>query len=117
MDPEIMLFDEPTTGLDPVIGLSILELIHSCHSRLSFTGIIVTHEIPRVFGFVNRVAMLHEGVIRAEGSPEDFIGSSDPVVRAFLWEGLRYSSIGQYGKSGAQADLSDVSPVKGGGGK
>ena len=104
MDPEIMLFDEPTTGLDPVIGLSILELIHSCHKELSFTGIIVTHEIPRVFGFVDRVAMLHEGIIRAEGTPEDFIDSTDPVVRAFLWEGLKYSLDGQYGKPKAHSD-------------
>ena len=99
MDPEIMLFDEPTTGLDPVIGLSILQLIHSCHLRLSFTGIIVTHEIPRVFGFVNRVAMLHEGAIRVEGTPEEFITSSDPTVQSFLWEGYKYSSDEKFGRS------------------
>ena len=83
-DPEIMLFDEPTTGLDPVTGQSILKLIDSCHRRLSFTGIIVTHEIPKVFAIVDRVVMLHEGVVRAEGSPADFNGSRDPVIRAFL---------------------------------
>ncbi len=99
MDPEIMLFDEPTTGLDPVIGLSILQLIHSCHMRLSFTGIIVTHEIPRVFGFVNRVAMLHEGAIRVEGTPEEFITSSDPIVRTFLGEEYKYSSDEKFGRS------------------
>jgi len=83
-DPEIMLFDEPTTGLDPVTGQSILKLIDSCHRRLSFTGIIVTHEIPKVFAIVDRVVMLHEGRVRAEGTPADFSDSRDPVIQAFL---------------------------------
>ena len=86
-DPEIMLFDEPTTGLDPVIGLAILRLIDSCHGRLSFTGLIVTHEIPKVFSIVDRVAMLHKGTIWAEGSPQEFVSSKDPVVEEFLGEG------------------------------
>lgn len=88
MDPEIMLFDEPTTGLDPVIGLSILRLIDSCHRRLSFTGIIVTHQIPKVFSIVDRVAMLHNGTVWAEGSPDNFVSSKDPVVREFIGEGV-----------------------------
>ncbi len=83
-DPEIMLFDEPTTGLDPITGQSILNLIDSCHQRLSFTGIIVTHEIPKVFAIVDRVVMLHEGRVRAEGTPADFSESRDPVIQAFL---------------------------------
>ncbi|MBW2709364.1 MAG: ATP-binding cassette domain-containing protein [Deltaproteobacteria bacterium] len=83
-DPEIMLFDEPTTGLDPVTGQSILSLIDACHRRLSFTGIIVTHEIPKVFSIVDRVIMLHEGLVRADGTPADFNESRDPVIQAFL---------------------------------
>ncbi len=83
-DPEIMLFDEPTTGLDPVTGQSILKLIDACHQRLSFTGIIVTHEIPKVFAIVDRVVMLHEGLVRLEGTPSDFMESRDPLIRAFL---------------------------------
>ncbi|MBT3257462.1 MAG: ATP-binding cassette domain-containing protein [Deltaproteobacteria bacterium] len=83
-DPEIMLFDEPTTGLDPVTGQSILKLIDSCRRRLSFTGIIVTHEIPKVFAIVDRVVMLHEGVVCLEGAPSDFMESRDPVIQAFL---------------------------------
>ena len=83
-DPEIMLFDEPTTGLDPVTGQSILKLIDTCHRRLSFTGIIVTHEIPKVFAIVDRVIMLHQGLVRLEGTPSDFVKSHDPVIRAFL---------------------------------
>lgn len=84
MDPEIMLFDEPTTGLDPVIGGAILNLISECHKRLSFTGVIVTHAIPNVFDIVDRVAMIDEGVIRGEGTPEELMSSSDPVIRAFV---------------------------------
>jgi phospholipid/cholesterol/gamma-HCH transport system ATP-binding protein len=83
-DPEIMLFDEPTTGLDPVTGLSILNLIDACHKRLSFTGIIVTHEIPRVFDIVDRVAMLREGIVFSEGTPNAFMSSDDPVVKEFI---------------------------------
>jgi len=83
-DPEIMLFDEPTTGLDPIIGRAILTLIASCHRRLNFTGIIVTHQIPQVFEVVNRAAFLHEGRIRMAGSPEAMMTSEDPVVRQFI---------------------------------
>ena len=88
MDPEIMLFDEPTTGLDPVIGAAILNVIDSCHRRLSFTGIIVTHEIPKVFDIVDRVAMLHEGVIWAEGTPKELMSSGEPIVHAFVGESI-----------------------------
>ena len=83
-DPEIMLFDEPTTGLDPIIGRAILTLIASCHERLVFTGIIVTHQIPQVFEIVNRAAFLHEGKIRMVGTPEEMMASEDPVVRQFI---------------------------------
>ncbi len=83
-DPEIMLFDEPTTGLDPVTGLSILRLIDACRRRLSFTGIIVTHEIPRVFDFVDRVALIKDGVVYKEGGTREFLDSEDPLIKAFL---------------------------------
>ena len=90
MEPEIMLFDEPTTGLDPVTGHSILTLIDSCHKRLSFTGIIVTHEIPNVFSIVDRVAMLHEGKVLGEGTPPEFMSLENPTIREFVggygWE-------------------------------
>jgi len=88
-DPEIMLFDEPTTGLDPMTGQSIIELIDSCHQRLHFTGIIVTHEISRVSPIVDRIAMLHEGVIWAEGTPSEFFASQDPVARGFLGDAAK----------------------------
>jgi phospholipid/cholesterol/gamma-HCH transport system ATP-binding protein len=83
-EPEIMLFDEPTTGLDPITGRNILNLIDSCHRRLMFTGIIVTHEIPRVFEIVDKVAMLHGGGVAFYGTPEEILLSSDPVVQPFV---------------------------------
>ena len=82
--PEIMLFDEPTTGLDPIIGHEILNLIDDLHQRFQFTGVVVTHELEKVFKIANRVAMLHEGVIWAKGTPEEIISSEDPVVQQFI---------------------------------
>lgn len=83
-EPEIMLFDEPTTGLDPIIGHAILNLIDDLHKRMNFTGIIVTHEIERVFKIAQKAAMLHEGVINASGSPDEILNSDDPLVRQFI---------------------------------
>ena len=83
-NPEIMLFDEPTTGLDPVIGHTILDLIRSIHGNLGFTGIIVSHELSRVFQIVQKVAMLYEGRILIVGSPEEIFSSKDSIVQQFI---------------------------------
>ncbi|MFO7957768.1 MAG: ATP-binding cassette domain-containing protein [Candidatus Brocadiia bacterium] len=82
--PEIMLFDEPTTGLDPIIVHAIHELIESSYRRLGLTAIIVSHEIPNIFAIVDRVAMLHEGKVCFEGTPEEVMSCEDPVVRDFI---------------------------------
>ena len=82
--PEIMLFDEPTTGLDPLLGKSIHQLIRRMHDTFKFTGVIVSHDIPEVFGISDRVAMLADGVITEVGSTEEFIASKNLVVRQFL---------------------------------
>ncbi len=83
-NPEIMLFDEPTTGLDPIIACAILNLIESLHSHFRFTGILVTHEIPSVFRFVQKVAMLHEGKILMVQTPEEIQSSMDPILQQFI---------------------------------
>jgi phospholipid/cholesterol/gamma-HCH transport system ATP-binding protein len=83
-EPEIMLIDEPTTGLDPVTGQTILNLIDSCHQRLNFTGIIVTHEVPKIFEIVDKVAMLHDGKICFHGRPEEMMSCEDPAVKTFV---------------------------------
>lgn len=82
--PEIMFFDEPTGGLDPIIGHTIMNLIDTLHERFGFTGIIVTHEIPKVFEIVNKVAMIHKGTLIAEGRPEEIRFSQNPVVQQFI---------------------------------
>jgi len=102
-EPEIMLFDEPTTGLDPLTGQTILTLIDSCHRRLRFTGLIVTHEIPRIFEIVDRVAMLEEGLILFEGTPEEIMASTNPAVQEFLSGGMEGQ--GQGPDTACQADL------------
>ena len=82
--PEIMLFDEPTTGLDPLLGKSIHQLIRRMHDRFKFTGVIVSHDIPEVFRISDRIAMLADGKIEEVGSTEEMIASKNPVVRQFL---------------------------------
>ena len=84
MEPEIVLFDEPTTGLDPVLGKSIHELIRKMHATFGFTGVIVSHDIPEVFKISERVAMLANGVIVEVGATPEFLASKNPVVRQFL---------------------------------
>ena len=83
-DPRIVLFDEPTTGLDPLLGQSIHQLIAAMQSRLGFTGVIVSHDIPEVFTISHRVAMLADGVIADSGPTAEFLKSSNPAVRRFL---------------------------------
>lgn len=84
VEPDIIFFDEPVTGLDPVIGHTILQLIHECQQRIGFTGIIVTHQLRDVFAIVQKVAMLHEGRIHVSGRPNDIMSSTDPVVHNFV---------------------------------
>jgi phospholipid/cholesterol/gamma-HCH transport system ATP-binding protein len=84
MDPAIMLFDEPTTGLDPIIGQTILDYIQQCHQRLKFTGIIVTHEVAKVFNIVQQVAMIPQGEIIAYGSPDELQKLNNPNFDQFI---------------------------------
>ena len=84
MEPEIMLFDEPTTGLDPIMVNAIHRLILDLHQRVGFTAILVSHEIPEIFSIASRVAMLHEGAIVEVGTPEAVQCSTNPVVRQFI---------------------------------
>jgi len=84
MEPSIMLFDEPTTGLDPIIGQTILDYIQQCHQRLKFTGIMVTHEVNKVFNIVQQIAMIHEGEIIAQGSPEAVQKQNNPIFDQFV---------------------------------
>ena len=84
IEPEIILFDEPTTGLDPLLGKSIHDLIRKMHSNFGFTGVIVSHDIPEVFRISDRIAMLANGVIAEVGTTDEFVASANPMVRQFL---------------------------------
>lgn len=83
-DPEIILFDEPTTGLDPILLNSIHRLILNTHKRFGFTAIVVSHEIPEIFNIAQTVAMLHNGIIVEHNKPEVVMASANPVVRQFI---------------------------------
>lgn len=83
-NPEIILFDEPTTGLDPIIKRAIHQLIKDTHDKFGFTAVIVTHEIPDIFDVAQNVAMLFRGKILQHGSAEDIKNSDHPAVRQFI---------------------------------
>ena len=84
MRPEIVLFDEPTTGLDPVLVDSVHRLILWGKHAYGFTAVIVSHEIPEIFGVADRVGMLADGVMAQVGSPDEIKGSEIPEVKRFV---------------------------------
>jgi len=84
LNPGIILFDEPTTGLDPIICNAMHRLIKDTHRRFGFTAVIVTHEVPAIFDVCDYVAMLYQGRIQMRGTPDEIRGSDDPVVRQFV---------------------------------
>lgn len=83
-DPEILLYDEPTAGLDPVMSQVINDLILETQKRLSVTSILVTHDMQSAFRVSNRIAMLLKGKIHKVDSPDAFRKSDDPVIRQFI---------------------------------
>lgn len=83
-NPEYMLYDEPTTGLDPVTSNQIDALIADITAKLSATSIVVTHDMFSVYTIVHTVAMMHEGRIYFTGTPTAFRASEDPVIRGFI---------------------------------
>ncbi|HEY7532732.1 MAG TPA: ABC transporter ATP-binding protein [Nitrospiraceae bacterium] len=84
MEPEIILFDEPTTGLDPLMAKSIHDLIVSTQRRFGFTAVMVSHEIPEVFSISDWVAMLRKGKIAAMAPSKEFQQTTDPEIREFI---------------------------------
>jgi phospholipid/cholesterol/gamma-HCH transport system ATP-binding protein len=83
-DPDIVLMDEPTTGLDPIVSNSILQLFDQTHKARKLTGILVSHDIPEIFSVVQKVAMLHEGRIVAMDTPEAILASENAAVDQFV---------------------------------
>ena len=82
--PEIILYDEPTTGLDPVVSDSIDKLILRICERLNVTTVVVTHDMRSVRRVSKRIFMMHKGKIYATGTPEEIFESKDPIVKQFV---------------------------------
>jgi phospholipid/cholesterol/gamma-HCH transport system ATP-binding protein len=83
-DPELILYDEPSAGLDPVTSSTIDELMIELSEKIGATSIIVTHEMDSAFKVATRMAMIYEGVIHGEGTPEEFRNHEDPVIAQFI---------------------------------
>lgn len=84
MQPEIMLYDEPTTGLDPILSDSVDQLILETGKKFGITSVVVSHDMQAVFKIADKVALLHEGKILEEGNPEEFRDSKKPFVQQFI---------------------------------
>ncbi len=83
-DPKIVLFDEPTTGLDPVRKNNVHSMIKEYQEKFGFTAVIVSHDIPDIFNVAQRIAMLDDGIIKFEGSKKDILESHSTVLSAFI---------------------------------
>ena len=84
LEPEILLFDEPTTGLDPINTAAVAQVIDHLRRELGATVVTITHDMSLAFTIADRIAMLHRGRFIADSDPEAFSQSTDPWVRAFL---------------------------------
>ncbi len=82
--PEIILYDEPTTGLDPIVADSIDKLMLRVVEQLKVTSVVVTHDMRSARAVAQRILMLHEGKIYATGTPEEIFASKDPIVHRFV---------------------------------
>src|SRR5581483_7239533 len=87
MEPQIILFDEPTTGLDPLMAKTIHDLIVSMHRTFGFTAVMVSHEIPEIFTISDCIAMLKDGKIAAMAPSAEFVRTDDPEIREFITVG------------------------------
>jgi phospholipid/cholesterol/gamma-HCH transport system ATP-binding protein len=84
LSPEVVLFDEPTTGLDPVSARRIDRLIRELAQKLGVTAIVVSHDPPSIFGIADRVAFLYRGVVHTVATPAELRASPDPIVQQFI---------------------------------
>lgn len=83
-NPEVILYDEPTTGLDPVTCTEINHLIRDLHEKLLVTSVVVTHDMQSAFSVATRMAMIHEGKQIACGSPAEILNIDDPILQQFI---------------------------------
>ncbi len=81
--PELVLFDEPTAGLDPLRRNSVFEMVAKYQRQFGFTAVLVTHDVPEALAVSDRIALLDAGRMRFQGTPAEFSRSDDPAVRSF----------------------------------
>ncbi len=84
MKPKIILYDEPTTGVDPIMGDAVNDLIKDLHDKLKVTSIAVTHDMTSAYKIATRIAMLYQGKIIEIGTPEQIKNTTNPIVRQFI---------------------------------
>ncbi len=84
IDPDVVLYDEPTTGLDPIMAEEINHLMRNLNAELNITSVIVTHDMKSAFSVASRMAMMYDGKIIAVGTPEEMKNTDNPVVRQFI---------------------------------
>ncbi len=84
LDPEFVIFDEPTTGIDPISAAMVDKLIRHLSDEVGVTSIVISHDLRSIFGIADRIAMLYQGELRLDGTQEDFKNSDDPVVQQFI---------------------------------
>ncbi len=82
--PEVVFYDEPAEGLDPINVTRVNRLLLGLQKRLHVTSVVVTHNLKAAFAISDRIALIHDGVVAATGAPEGFLESEDPVVREFI---------------------------------
>jgi phospholipid/cholesterol/gamma-HCH transport system ATP-binding protein len=84
LKPKIMLFDEPTTGLDPAKSLEIYRLFYRIQREMGYTAVIVSHDIPKIFNLADQVVVMHEGIAKVFSSSEEIQWSNDPIIKDFV---------------------------------
>lgn len=87
LDPDIVFYDEPSAGLDPITAAVIDDLMRDLSQKLSITSVVVTHHMESAFKIADKMVMLHQGRVIAEGKPSDFENADDPLIKQFV-EGL-----------------------------
>ncbi|MBA2665229.1 MAG: ATP-binding cassette domain-containing protein [Bradymonadaceae bacterium] len=84
LDPEYVIFDEPTTGIDPISAAMVDKLIRHLSDNLGVTSIVISHDLRSIFGIADRIAMLYKGQLVLDGTRDDFKNSPDPIVQQFI---------------------------------
>lgn len=84
LSPDFVIFDEPTTGLDPMAAANVDQLIRALSVEQGVTSIVVSHDLRSIFTVADRIAMIYQGEVRLEGTPKEFRATADPVIQQFI---------------------------------